>query len=267
MLKKEIKKFKTKICVKLEYDKYYAGETIRGVIQVYGYPKDSTVNEMPKIYLNWKFYQTAVMHTVVSGFNTDFQCRRFFFNINKKVPIELMAGSEDDMLTTEIMDFATLPTCMPFQNKGYGGDLENFEYYVKVKKNIVKKKYQLNVNLSQPKSVLNLGSLLGQIKLKIKIPIFPRPIYSLLKDQKLKRIIHKDMQEKHRGYKFSCEFFKKVYQVEEQIPFRLRYDPEGAPKVTLITVKLERKITLSCYNRSSKYNFDQNRKTHKVRKI
>jgi hypothetical protein len=98
--------------------KYIIGETIRGIINVYGYPKDSEINKMPIIKLTWKCYQTVVMHTIVTGFNTDFQCRKFFFDKEKKYKLELFEGNEENLLTTKIIDFCILPTSMPVLNVG-----------------------------------------------------------------------------------------------------------------------------------------------------
>jgi hypothetical protein len=127
---KEIKKYKTKIVLKLEKNEYFGGEQINGIINIFGYSnKDfNDKTKLPSLNFKLKCYQTIIINTEKSSY----QCKKYFFDMNKLNYLDLKQRKigEEFILTTGIIEICKLPTNISIScNNRYG---KTFESMIKV---------------------------------------------------------------------------------------------------------------------------------------
>jgi len=222
------------LSLKFEHEHYYAGEEIRGMVEL---QSNSPVDILPTVVLLFKIYGTTRIRGLIKDkCSVHYEVKRKFV---PKLPVELKLSSiSDTFFVSELHSLTTLPTCLVSPQKGECGPKGESEYDIK---------YQVNVYLRDQPTFLNLGSILGRMKLRSKLHLYPTPLYPLLRDQKRVKIIHQDQSQS--PYRFKATFFKNVFMLGETVVFRISFRSDIKPYITSIITSLDSIISLFGINK------------------
>lgn len=222
------------LTLKFEHKHYYAGEEIRGLVEL---SSNQPVQVLPSIILLFKINGVVKIRGLIKDkCSVHYEVHRRFV---PKKPVELkLQKISDTFFLSDLQSLTVLPTCLPSSQKGECGPKGETEYEIK---------YQVNVYLRDQPTFFNLASILGRMKLKSKIQIYPTPLYQQLKEQKKLKIVHQDQSQS--PYRFKATFFKNVYVLGEEVVFRISFRSDIKPYITSVITSLESIISLFGINK------------------